>query len=135
MFRLPALAALLVAVSCVSAPSPNQPSPGGLEDSIATRVRELHEGDLEIREAAMVALAALGPDALPAIRGVQRRIVDQEVSVRLQSVIERLEEQDGLVRLVGRPRLVDLSVRRAPIHEVLKELTRQSAVRVEGEDL
>ncbi|HZL73132.1 MAG TPA: hypothetical protein VFC86_11760, partial [Planctomycetota bacterium] len=100
-----------------------------------TRVRELHEGDLEIREAAMVALAALGPDALPAIRGVHSRIDDQEVFARLQSVIERLEEQDGLVRLVGRPRLVDLSVRRAPIHEVLKELTRQSAVRVEGEDL
>ena len=134
--RLAAMGALIAAASC-AAPSPSVDSrlPSENEAAVVRLVRMLHEGDIETRERTMEKLVELGPDALPALRRAQDLDGDAEVVGRLKPVIEKLEEQERLVNLVGRPRLITLDLHRRPIPEILEELERQSGVPVTGAGL
>jgi hypothetical protein len=87
-------------------------------------IQQLGDGLFQAREAAVHALAALGPAVLPALEGAQEH-ADPEVRRRLARLIPDLERAAVL-----EPTRVSLHLHRRPLQEAITELSKQTGYRM-----
>lgn len=132
--RIPAILSAAFFLSCGSPgthPTASEPQECIQSPSrVHQLTRHLSDEALECRESATAQLIALGPDALAEIRDQFESVGDPETQARLNAVIEVLAAQDRLVRRVGRPPLVSVSVCEKPLVGALDQLSRQSGMPV-----
>jgi hypothetical protein len=98
----------------------------GENQKIEPLIRQLADKDFQRREAASKALAALGPEALPALQEA-RSHSDPEVRRRLDELIPPLQRALALT-----PTPITLDVVNKPIREIIDELTKQTGYKFAG---
>jgi hypothetical protein len=90
-------------------------------------IEQLGHRDFRLRDAAAKALAARGPDALPALRQALGH-PDPEVRQRLTQLVADAERAALLA-----PKRVTLACHQTPVREALAELTRQTGYRIDAQ--
>jgi hypothetical protein len=80
-----------------------------------------------VREAATKSLIAMGPDVLDMVKKAAEETQNAEAKMRCQAIVKELTGQRELGRVESSK--VTLSVKDAPLSDVLKELARQSGNR------
>src|SRR5437762_299962 len=92
-------------------------------------VKQLSSPRFAEREAAFKALDALGPAALPALRGAAQG-GDAEVRRRVGELIAKYERQADSAAVFA-PTRVRLKADNAPLADVVRDLTKQAQVRLQ----
>jgi len=104
----------------------------------AEKVRALMEksGSEEIteREKALADLVALGPSAIPHLRALLAKSTGAQKS-RIDAVLQKIERNQAVANLMAPGPKITLKAKDKPAGEVFAELTSQTGVPVEGQDL
>jgi hypothetical protein len=123
--RIPVYAAVVVGLVAVSLAGGDTPPPAAAP-TVEELLARLGHQDFRVREAAQRALAALGVEALPALRQAYKTRTDPEVRRRLDALIPPLETA---VRVA--PKLVTLAVTNRPVRETINELAKQTGYKID----
>lgn len=102
-----------------------QPPPAPPEQSVPKLIEQLGDQDFKVREAAVRAIEKLGPEALPALRKAKDH-PDPEVRRRVEKWIPEFETLEFVA-----PKLISMDVKDRPLHDVVKELAKQSGYKIE----
>lgn len=129
------IAVLAFAALAFSASAPAALSPGQKMAADAL-IKQFSAAEFDVRQKAVDALVALGPDAAPLVKKALAGTADNEVKLRCEMVLKALREKFGIAAVDGTATpagavnydasRVTLDVKDAPLSEVLKSLAQQS---------
>src|SRR5208283_3026226 len=111
------LACLVVSVAFAGKEAPDKPS---ASPSVEKLIEQLGDQDFARRDAANKGLAALGPEALPALRKATNHS-DLEVRRRVEALVAAIETAATLA-----PKLVSLHAEKKTVRQVAQEIARQT---------